>query len=171
MNFSDKLKSEFPESRYLLLGSKNGFCSMAVLFRVLPWLGRLGFSLYLFHCHSLSTIGPETHKMLFTTALASLVASTAAARDKGTFAVLRHYGRGPLTVCRADPIVNPGTASRHLHTVMGASNFGLNSTGEDLRESHCTTALPKADMSAYWVLTLFIKDLLTVALRRSTSSI
>jgi len=86
------------------------------------------------------------------------VASTAAAQDKGTFAVLRHYGRGPLTVCRADPIVNPGTASRHLHTVMGASNFGLNSTGEDLRKSHCTTALPKADMSAYWVPTLFIKD-------------
>ncbi|KAH6849794.1 hypothetical protein B0I37DRAFT_97008 [Chaetomium sp. MPI-CAGE-AT-0009] len=96
--------------------------------------------------------------MLFTTVLAALVATVAAAKDKRTFAVLRHYGQGPLTTCRADPIVSPGRTSTHVHTVMGASNFGLNVTGESLRESKCTTALPKADLSAYWFPTLYFKD-------------
>jgi len=96
--------------------------------------------------------------MLFTTAaLAALVASVAA-KDSRTFAVLRHYGRGPLTTCRADPIVSPGGPSAHVHTVFGASNFGFNSTGDSLRESSCTTAKPKADLSAYWFPTLFFKD-------------
>ncbi|EAQ91051.1 hypothetical protein CHGG_02986 [Chaetomium globosum CBS 148.51] len=99
-----------------------------------------------------------TNKMLFATALAALVATASAAKDKRTFAVLRHYGKGPLTTCRADPIVSPGTASAHVHTVMGASNFGLNVTGEQLRESKCTTALPKADLSAYWFPLLYFKD-------------
>ncbi|KAK3322287.1 hypothetical protein B0H66DRAFT_197601 [Apodospora peruviana] len=96
--------------------------------------------------------------MLLTTVFAALVASAAAASDKRRFAVLRHYGKGPLTTCRADPIINPGTASGHVHTVMGASNFGLNSTGEDLVNSRCTTAKPKADMSAYWFPTLYFHD-------------
>jgi hypothetical protein len=96
--------------------------------------------------------------MLFATTLAALVATAAAAQDKRTFAVLRHYGKGPLTTCRADPIVSPGKTSAHVHTIMGASNFGLSVTGEQLRESKCTTALPKADLSAYWFPTLYFKD-------------
>lgn len=95
--------------------------------------------------------------MLFTTVLAALVA-TVAAKDKRTFAVLRHYGQGPLTTCRADPIVSPGQTSAHVHTVMGASNFGLNSTGESLKESSCTTAMVKGDLSAYWFPTLYFQD-------------
>ncbi len=66
--------------------------------------------------------------MLFTTVLATLFAA-AAAKDGRTFAVLRFYGDGPLVTVRADPIVTPGVPSGHLHTVMGGSNFGLNSTG------------------------------------------
>jgi len=96
--------------------------------------------------------------MLFTTVLATLVATTVAAKDKRTFAVLHHYGKGPLTTCRADPIISPGGPSSHVHTVMGASNFGFNVTGESLRESKCTTALPKADLSAYWFPTLYFQD-------------
>ncbi|KAM7196010.1 protein of unknown function (DUF1996) domain containing protein [Naviculisporaceae sp. PSN 640] len=97
--------------------------------------------------------------MLFTTTLlAALIATAEAAKDRRTFAVLRHYGKGPLTTCRADPIINPGAPSAHLHTIMGASGFGLNSTGEDLMNSRCTTAKPKADKSAYWFPTLFFKD-------------
>jgi hypothetical protein len=96
--------------------------------------------------------------MLFTTVLATLVASAAAAKDKRTFAVLHHYGNGPLTTCRADPIVSPGGPSSHVHTVMGASNFGFNTTGESLKESRCTTAKPKADLSAYWFPTLYFQD-------------
>ncbi|KAL2164399.1 hypothetical protein VTH06DRAFT_3615 [Thermothelomyces fergusii] len=96
--------------------------------------------------------------MLFTSVLATLVATAAAAKDRRTFAVLHHYGRGPLTTCRADPILSPGGPSSHVHTVMGASNFGLNVTGELLRQSECTTALPKADLSAYWFPTLYFQD-------------
>ncbi|KAK3938504.1 NOL1/NOP2/sun family protein [Diplogelasinospora grovesii] len=95
--------------------------------------------------------------MLSLTVLAALVASVAA-KDGRTFAVLRHYGKGPLTTCRADPVISPGVPSSHLHTVLGASNFGLNATGESLKQSSCTTALPKNDKSAYWFPTLFFKD-------------
>ncbi|KAK0630685.1 hypothetical protein B0T17DRAFT_616304 [Bombardia bombarda] len=95
--------------------------------------------------------------MFLNVILAALVASVAA-KDSRTFAVLQHYGKGPLTTCRADPVVSPGVPSSHLHTVMGASNFGLNATGASLRQSQCTTARPKADLSAYWFPTLFFKD-------------
>jgi hypothetical protein len=96
--------------------------------------------------------------MLFTTVLAALVATVAAAKEKRSFAVLRHYGKGPLTTCRADPIISPGRPSSHVHTVMGASNFGLNVTGESLRQSRCTTAKPKGDLSAYWFPTVYFQD-------------
>lgn len=59
---------------------------------------------------------------------------------------------------RLDPIVNPGALSGHVHTVMGASNFNANSTGEELRKSKCTTALIKGDMSAYWFPRLYFED-------------
>ncbi|KXX79540.1 WSC domain-containing protein 1 [Madurella mycetomatis] len=96
--------------------------------------------------------------MRFTVVLAALVASVAAAKDSRTFAVLQHHGRGPLTTCRADPIVSPGGPSGHVHTVMGASNFGFNATGESLRQSSCTTAKLKADLSSYWFPTLYFQD-------------
>lgn len=95
--------------------------------------------------------------MLFTTTLAALVAGVAA-KDSRTFAVLRHYGKGPLMEGRVDPIVNPNTVSGHVHTVMGGSNFGINSTGADLFKSSCTTALIKGDKSAYWFPKLYFQD-------------
>ncbi|KAJ9158468.1 WSC-domain-containing protein [Coniochaeta hoffmannii] len=95
--------------------------------------------------------------MLFTAALAALVGA-AAAKDGRTFAVLRFHGDGPLTTGRVDPVVQPGQISSHVHTVMGASNFGMNSTGDDLRQSSCTTALIKGDLSAYWYPQLYFQD-------------
>lgn len=99
--------------------------------------------------------------MHFTIVLATFLAAVAAQKQGNPtrrFAVLRHKGRGPLTTCRADPIVSPGTPSAHVHTVLGASNFGLNVTGESLRNSKCTTAKPKGDLSSYWFPTLMFKD-------------
>ncbi|KAK5664279.1 hypothetical protein OQA88_497 [Cercophora sp. LCS_1] len=97
--------------------------------------------------------------MLFSTILATFVATAAAAANpKRRFAVLRHAGGGPLMNCRMDPIVQPGGASAHVHTFMGANNINFETTGEDLRKSQCTTALPKADMSAYWFPRLYFKD-------------
>ncbi|KAK1751929.1 hypothetical protein QBC47DRAFT_463994 [Echria macrotheca] len=97
--------------------------------------------------------------MLAPTVLATLLAGLAsAANPQRRFAVLRHYGDGPLMNCRIDPIVQPGGPSQHVHTFFGANNIGFNTTGEDLKKSTCTTALPKADLSAYWFPRLYFKD-------------
>ncbi|KAJ3497299.1 hypothetical protein NLG97_g2013 [Lecanicillium saksenae] len=97
--------------------------------------------------------------MKFSTAAAftSLLGAAAAAKDKRTFAVL-HFTNKQLTIARADPIVNPGQPSTHVHHVLGGSNFGLSSTGEDLMNSKCSTAKVKGDNSNYWFPTLYFKD-------------
>ncbi|KAL8353912.1 hypothetical protein RB601_003660, partial [Gaeumannomyces tritici] len=84
--------------------------------------------------------------------------SLAFAKDRRTFAILRHSAGGPLGEARIDPIVSPGVPSEHVHTIMGASNFGLNATGDSLLRSSCTTALIKDDLSAYWFPKLYFKD-------------
>lgn len=98
--------------------------------------------------------------MHFSTAALAALAGAAGvyAKTGRTFAVLHHYGKGPLMTGRVDPVVNPGAISGHVHTVMGASNFGMVATGESLKESNCTTALPKADKSAYWFPALYFQD-------------
>ena len=75
-----------------------------------------------------------------------------------SFAVLRFFGDGALVETRADPIVQPNVASSHVHTVMGASNFGFNSTGDSLFESECSNALIEGDFSAYWMPKLYFHD-------------
>ncbi|ATY61133.1 WSC domain protein [Cordyceps militaris CM01] len=97
--------------------------------------------------------------MKFTTvaALTSLLSVTAAAKDKRTFAVL-HFTNKQLTIARADPIVTPGKPSSHVHHVLGGSGFGLSSTGEDLKNSKCSTAKVKGDNSNYWFPSLYFKD-------------
>jgi hypothetical protein len=59
---------------------------------------------------------------------------------------------------RVDPIVNPGVVSSHVHTVMGANKFGVTANGQSMRESTCTTALIKEDLSAYWFPSLYFQD-------------
>lgn len=105
--------------------------------------------------------------MLKTAILAALVA-TVSAKDysKRTFAVLRFNGDGAMTVARADPIVNPGAVSPHLHSIMGGSNFGLSVTGEQLMSSPCTNAMIKGDNSNYWFPTLFFEDPVTKQLEQ-----
>ncbi|ORY75303.1 hypothetical protein BCR35DRAFT_292930 [Leucosporidium creatinivorum] len=63
----------------------------------------------------------------------------------------------PLIVERADPIVNPGGVSGHVHTVSGASNFALSNTFENMRASECTSCLVKQDMSAYWTPQMYFQ--------------
>ena len=95
-------------------------------------------------------------KLLVT--VAALAVSAVEAR-KGTFAVMHFQGKKPLYEGRADPIVSPGVASAHAHTVMGANGFRLGATGESLmRDSTCSTAKIKADKSAYWMPKLFFYD-------------
>jgi hypothetical protein len=59
---------------------------------------------------------------------------------------------------RVDPIVSPGAPSGHVHTIMGASGFGFDSTGPSLRNSSCTTANPIEDLSVYWFPRLYFQD-------------
>lgn len=97
--------------------------------------------------------------MRFTTAtaLTAILGAAAAAKDKRTFAVL-HFTNKQLTIARADPIVSPGQPSSHVHHVLGGSNFGLASTGEELGKSKCSTAKVKGDNSNYWFPSLYFKD-------------
>ncbi|KAL7903870.1 COOH terminal WSC domain-containing protein [Trichoderma velutinum] len=94
---------------------------------------------------------------IITTTVVAMAGVAAAAKDNTTFAVLQFTNKGLVTT-RADPIVNPGVPSGHVHNVLGGSNFGFSSTGEDLLRSNCSTALVKGDYSNYWYPTLYFHD-------------
>lgn len=62
----------------------------------------------------------------------------------------------PILEARMDPIIEPGSVSGHVHTVMGASNFrNVLNTPEEQQKAACTTAPLQADKSNYWAPTLF----------------
>ncbi|BGO96168.1 hypothetical protein NBRC10512_006679 [Rhodotorula toruloides] len=73
----------------------------------------------------------------------------------GSLAFFRMPLDNPLIVERADPIINPGTVSAHVHTVSGGSNFKDSVTYEELRNSTCTSAKAVEDKSAYWTPQLY----------------
>jgi len=78
--------------------------------------------------------------------------------NKRTFAVNHFYGKGPLVEGSMDPIVNPGRASSHVHSVQGGNAFDITLTDEQLlKESTCTSSLVKNDLSAYWTPKLYFK--------------
>lgn len=95
-------------------------------------------------------------KITSSAALAALIGAVAA-KDERTFAVLR-FNNKQLTKGRMDPIISPGKTSSHVHTVMGASNFGIGSTGETIVNSQCTNAMIKGDNSNYWFPSLYFQD-------------
>jgi hypothetical protein len=92
------------------------------------------------------------------TLLAALATAVSAAQNSRTFAVNHFYGNGPLTQGRMDPIVNPGVAAGHHHTIQGGSSFGLTVTDTQLQSSACTSSLIKNDKSNYWTPSLFFQD-------------
>ncbi|KAH7107474.1 hypothetical protein BKA62DRAFT_683507 [Auriculariales sp. MPI-PUGE-AT-0066] len=59
---------------------------------------------------------------------------------------------------RADPIVNPGTKSGHMHTIHGGNAFALNYTYEQARQSSCTSCQVTTDLSNYWHPQLWFHD-------------
>jgi hypothetical protein len=63
----------------------------------------------------------------------------------------------PLVVQRADPIVNPGKVSGHVHTIMGGNGFGFDMTYVDTQKSMCSSCIVTKDFSNYWVPTLYYK--------------
>ncbi|KAI2609143.1 hypothetical protein GGR54DRAFT_385341 [Hypoxylon sp. NC1633] len=92
-------------------------------------------------------------------ALASVAPlAAAAAKTERTFAVLHFTSNQFLTEGPMDPVVNPGGEATHYHSIMGGSNFGISTRGDDLLSSDCTTTTVKNDKSNYWVPTLFFQD-------------
>ncbi len=63
----------------------------------------------------------------------------------------------PLVRDRVDPIVNPGAVSGHLHTIMGGNGFSDSMTFQSARASTCSSCRVRADMSNYWVPSLYYR--------------
>lgn len=82
------------------------------------------------------------------------LAALLAAPASSTF-VVQCYSR--LFDQRADPVVNPGVASGHVHTITGGSGFNFSMTYDDARASSCSTCNIKQDLSNYWTPKLYFK--------------
>ncbi|KAG8791214.1 hypothetical protein FRC16_000499 [Serendipita sp. 398] len=87
--------------------------------------------------------------------LAALAGFVLTAGPSGVNAFFRLPCSQPVVVERSDPIVNSGSISGHLHTIVGGSNFNFSMTYEDARASDCTSCKAAADKSNYWTPTLF----------------
>ncbi|KAK3375721.1 hypothetical protein B0T24DRAFT_205950 [Lasiosphaeria ovina] len=61
----------------------------------------------------------------------------------------------PIVVERADPIVDPGKPSNHVHTIMGGDAFDLEMDFQKTQTSTCTTCGVTKDLSNYWVPTVY----------------
>ncbi|KZV98378.1 WSC-domain-containing protein, partial [Exidia glandulosa HHB12029] len=90
-------------------------------------------------------------------ALATSLLLLAQAQDAHAF--FRMPCKQPVVVERADPIVNPGAVSGHLHTIMGGVSkvFDFNMTYDTARASDCSTCMARADLSNYWTPSLFYR--------------
>jgi len=72
-------------------------------------------------------------------------------------AAMRLGHGGNLLHTRLDPIVNPGAISKHMHNIVGGSNFASTYNPSHLLESNCTTAPILQDKSNYWTPTIYFK--------------
>lgn len=95
---------------------------------------------------------------MFFNAAAAVVAFTALAASPAHAFWRLSCDRTSLVRERADPIVNPGAKSGHLHVIHGGSNFNLNVTFDSLRASSCTSCQIANDKSNYWTPTLWFQD-------------
>ncbi|ORY12630.1 hypothetical protein BCR34DRAFT_587097 [Clohesyomyces aquaticus] len=85
--------------------------------------------------------------------LFGLVASLAVPASS-TF-VVQCYSR--LFDQRADPVVDPGAASGHVHTISGGNGFNFSMTYAQARASQCSTCNIKQDLSNYWSPKLYFR--------------
>lgn len=93
-------------------------------------------------------------KLITVTAALTGLAALVSAKDGRTFAVM-HFTNNEICRGRMDPVVSPGVPSSHLHSVMGASNFGETVDAATLKASKCSNALLKGDFSNYWFPSLY----------------
>ncbi|EFX01586.1 wsc domain containing protein [Grosmannia clavigera kw1407] len=88
--------------------------------------------------------------------LKSVVALAAAVAPASAF--WRMECRGVAGYYRMDPIISPGEAAEHLHSILGSGGFSESATFDDLNNSNCTSCLVTQDKSAYWHPALYFKD-------------
>ena len=65
---------------------------------------------------------------------------------------------GALAIERADPLLSPGVASNHVHSITGGSGFKATMDFEDTKSSTCTTMPAKQDKSNYWMPALYFQN-------------
>ncbi|EXJ57798.1 murein transglycosylase [Cladophialophora psammophila CBS 110553] len=65
--------------------------------------------------------------------------------------------KSPIVVERADPIVNPGAVSGHLHTIMGGNGFDFTMDYNSTQRSTCSSCTVIGDYSNYWIPALFFQ--------------
>ncbi|KAE8147040.1 hypothetical protein BDV25DRAFT_41151 [Aspergillus avenaceus] len=58
--------------------------------------------------------------------------------------------RGRAGLARLDPLMDPGKAASHVHTIHGPDSFAMVADMDSLRDSSCTSCAVKQDRSAYW---------------------
>ena len=63
--------------------------------------------------------------------------------------------KSTLVVERADPIVNPGNMSGHVHQIMGGNGFDFEMDYADTQASTCTSCTVHGDFSNYWTPALY----------------
>lgn len=68
------------------------------------------------------------------------------------------YTGGYLVTERVDPLLSPGVASNHVHSITGGNGFKANMTFEDTQDSTCTTVEVTQDLSNYWMPALYFNN-------------
>jgi len=81
----------------------------------------------------------------------ALAVSAAWGLDGDTFTVNCHS----LTIQRSDPIVYPGVASAHVHSVIGGNAFRRSMSGTDATKATQTSCDKFIDRSNYWVPNMY----------------
>jgi hypothetical protein len=72
-----------------------------------------------------------------------------------TFAFWKVPCSTPLVLERADPLLSPGKASNHVHTILGGSGFAFDLSYEQTQTSVCSSCSVIQDKSNYWVPALY----------------
>ncbi|KAF7594043.1 hypothetical protein BBP40_010321 [Aspergillus hancockii] len=65
--------------------------------------------------------------------------------------------RGRAGLARLDPLMDPGRASYHVHSIHGPDSFSLVADMDSLRDSSCTSCAVTQDRSAYWHPALYFQ--------------
>lgn len=68
------------------------------------------------------------------------------------------YTGGYLATERVDPLLSPGVASNHVHSITGGNGFKANMTFADTQASTCSTAEVSQDKSNYWMPVLYFHN-------------